>query len=472
VKWMVSAVLVLGAWTSALAYGADRREAAPRPQREIRVAKNDTGTARRLIEEEREKLTRELALLKAEVARGEEALQASKAQFERLRAKEDVLRRELSREEAHVQALEETLRIVAQDAQLMLSESLITPENPSRAAGLKPLLDPSRFPSLADVQYLVEVLFTEMEASGSIRRRKGEFIDLQGREVTGEIVRVGKFVACYRAGDAVGYLRYDKHSQKMMAVSGSLPWGVQRSLRRYLSAKSDHLPLDLSGGAVFVQMSHERGMWEWLESGGPLVWPILLVGLVALLLMAERLCVLARIPAATDHIMEQVHELASRADWEGCRRLCLANSRAPTSKVLLAGFEHPGCTREVLENGIEEAVLKEIPRLERFLPTLAVLAAVAPLLGLLGTVTGMIETFQVITLFGTGDTRLMSGGISEALVTTQLGLAVAVPIMLAHHFFERRVDKIVGDMDEKSVALTATLVREGYVDEPVAQHAA
>ena len=128
-------------------------------------------------------------------------------------------------------------------------------------------------------------------------------------------------------------------------------------------------------------------------------------------------------------------------------------------KILKAGLENVPASREVLENVLQEAILRELPRLERFLPTLSVLAAIAPLLGLLGTVTGMINTFQVIMQFGTSDPRMMSGGISEALITTQLGLVVAIPILIMHHFLERRVDKVIGDMEEKGTALTVTILK-------------
>jgi biopolymer transport protein ExbB len=103
-------------------------------------------------------------------------------------------------------------------------------------------------------------------------------------------------------------------------------------------------------------------------------------------------------------------------------------------------------------------ISKQMARFERFLPTLNILGAISPLLGLLGTVTGMITMFRVITLFGTGDPRSMSGGISEAPVTTQLGLAVAIPILLVHHLLERRLETLLTDMDEKSVALTSMLL--------------
>jgi biopolymer transport protein ExbB len=123
------------------------------------------------------------------------------------------------------------------------------------------------------------------------------------------------------------------------------------------------------------------------------------------------------------------------------------------ARVVQAGLRCCHMQREEMENALQEAILKEIPPMERFLSTLGMLAAIAPLLGLLGTVTGMIDTFHVITLHGTGDPRLMSGGISEALVTTMLGLSVAVPIMVAHTLFNRAVDRNIGQMEEKAVAL-------------------
>ncbi|MCF8117968.1 MAG: MotA/TolQ/ExbB proton channel family protein, partial [Desulfarculaceae bacterium] len=125
------------------------------------------------------------------------------------------------------------------------------------------------------------------------------------------------------------------------------------------------------------------------------------------------------------------------------------------------GLPPRGQPAEVIDAGLSEAMLRELPRLERFLTTLKVLAAVAPLLGLLGTVTGMINTFQVITVFGAGDPRLMAGGISEALITTQLGLAVAIPILVASALLGRRVSRLAGDMEEKAVALAAALIKAG-----------
>jgi len=139
-------------------------------------------------------------------------------------------------------------------------------------------------------------------------------------------------------------------------------------------------------------------------------------------------------------------------DWKGCRLFLESKSRKLIPKVLLTALAFKDQTRQDMENALQEAILGEIPRIERFLSTLGMLAAIAPLLGLLGTVTGMINTFHVITTYGTGDPRMMSSGISEALVTTMLGLSVAIPIMLAHTFLSRRVETLISKMEEKSVA--------------------
>jgi biopolymer transport protein ExbB len=159
--------------------------------------------------------------------------------------------------------------------------------------------------------------------------------------------------------------------------------------------------------------------------------------------------------------------MAADRDWQGCKSICARYTGKPVARVVAAGLEYCHMQREAMENALQEAILREIPPMERFLSTLGMLAAIAPLLGLLGTVTGMIDTFHVITRHGTGDPRMMSGGISEALVTTMLGLSVAIPIMLSHTLLNRAVDKRIGQMEEKAVALINIVhkIRDGRGDE-------
>ncbi|MDZ7597711.1 MAG: MotA/TolQ/ExbB proton channel family protein [Desulfobacterales bacterium] len=152
-------------------------------------------------------------------------------------------------------------------------------------------------------------------------------------------------------------------------------------------------------------------------------------------------------------VMQRIAALVGERRWPDRRSSLPGAGEKPVARVLAAGLERCHLPREDLESALQEAILREIPPLERFLSTLAMLAAIAPLLGLLGTVTGMIATFQVITLYGTGDPRMMSGGISEALVTTMLGLSVAIPMMLVHTLLNRAVDTRIGQMEEKAVAL-------------------
>ncbi len=129
----------------------------------------------------------------------------------------------------------------------------------------------------------------------------------------------------------------------------------------------------------------------------------------------------------------------------------------PLGRIMQVYECNPDVDTETLELKLDEAILKELPALQRWLGLLALLAAIAPLLGLLGTVTGIIGTFQSITLYGTADPKLMSGGISQALVTTVMGLVVAIPILLCHGFLASRSDNLINVLDEKSKAFVALL---------------
>ena len=235
---------------------------------------------------------------------------------------------------------------------------------------------------------------------------------------------------------------------------------MRRNLKKYIKGEDDAVYFDFSRGAALRQLTHRATLVDNIKKGGPIVWPILGIGLIALAIALERILFLNRVHANTDRLMGRVNELAGQGDWAGCDAALTHDKGKPVNNVLRAGLGAINESRETLESILQEAILKELPRLERFLPALNIMGAVAPLLGLLGTVTGMIETFQAITLYGAGDPKMMSGGISEALVTTMLGLAVAIPIMLVHTFLRRRLEHIVCDMEEKAVALSNIICRE------------
>ena len=178
--------------------------------------------------------------------------------------------------------------------------------------------------------------------------------------------------------------------------------------------------------------------------------PLLVIGVLAVLLVIWKLCELSRIRVGPDTAIDEVVRRASEGDDENARAAA-GRLGEPLSTLLLAAVAHREAPKEHIEEILHEQVLTYVPRLERHLGTLAVFGGVAPLLGLLGTVTGMIHTFQLVTIFGTGDARLLSGGISEALVTTEFGLVIAIPVLLVHAFLARRVRTIIAALEGAAV---------------------
>ncbi|MFO7596766.1 MAG: DUF3450 family protein [Desulfocurvibacter africanus] len=426
-------------------------------------AKASAAETKRIITDQKQAMAKEMAELKTAVAERQKAFDTLRTRYDELLTREKALREELDAHAHELKTIDGAIRTSAKQARDYFHESLTTPEHPHRAGMLDEILDPEKFPGLAGIQNLLTLYLQEMESSGSVSIRQGAFTTEQGTQAQGEILRVGTFTAAYRTPEGdMGFLRPGGDGQRLVAVQGDPGWRLSGLVDDYFDRKSTAFPVDISNGAALRRLAQEqRSTLEWLAAGGPLVWPIILVGAVALVLVVERFFSLGRIRANSDRDMASILEMVSRSAWKECRGFCEKRSRLPTCRIIRHTLEYVGSSREIIENAFQEALLKEAPALERFLPTLSVLAAVAPLLGLLGTVTGMINTFQVITLYGTGDPRMMSGGISEALITTQVGLAVAVPIIILHHVLDRRVDRILGDMEEKGASFSVALMKNG-----------
>ena len=417
---------------------------------ENRKQRDRIGDQRRRLQAARDRAAAGVAELKAEIARREKELAA-------LAAKQERLRQESRKVFLQLDELAGVVRTGGRDLLGLLENSPVSGDAPGRLEPVKKILAGNGYPGMAEIRTLAELYLGEMRASGEIRRAAGEYIDIEGQRTRGRIVRLGALgaIVADATGGECGYAVYGPENDSLIAVSRP-GWWVRRNLKKFVNGETGAVYLDFSGGSAVRRLALMPSAWERLRSGGLLVWPILLIGLVALGLSAERFIFLSRVKSNTDRVMSRIIEQVAGGDFSGSLAL-LENRNGPVFRVLRAGLKARHETREVLENVLEEAILKELPRLEKYLPTLQVLAAIAPLLGLLGTVTGMINTFQVITVYGAGDPRMMSGGISEALVTTMLGLSVAIPIILLHTWFARRVDTIIGDMEEKSVSLTIAL---------------
>jgi biopolymer transport protein ExbB len=426
----------------------------------------------RQILSNRETLLATVAQLEAEQKTLEEHLASLERQTVKLTRQREKLADRWAQRELEFQEIAGNVRVVARDLETMLRNSLITAAAPERLEAIAPLLRKGYFPDIDDISGMADLFLDEIARSGEVSlRRQAEYVNRSGEKQHGTVLNLGKFLAIYQEKGETGFLRYSPGGQNLFALSALPPWRTQRSLKRYLDGRDEVVPIDFSGGAVLRQITRKPSLGEQLCAGGPIVWPILLIGLAALVIVIERILFLRRVRGNTDKIMGTVNTLAAKGQWDTCENLVRKpeHRRSPVVAVILAGLSGRHQDRETLDSILQEAILHELPRLERFLSGLSILGVVAPLLGLLGTVTGMIDTFRVITLHGTGDPKLMSGGISEALITTELGLAVAIPIMLLHTFLSRQVDRIVGDMEEKAVALTNIIQKERIRNGPAVE---
>jgi len=426
-------------------------------EREQRDAVAGEHSSRQEIAAARRRARAAKARATAAVARFKAEIKQCEAELEKLSARQEKLRVASRKALLELDEVAGVVRVGARDLKTLFERSPVSAELPERLPQLEKILDLGGYPGMAEIRTLSRLAFSEMRESGRIRRFSGHFVALDGRRVAGRIARIGSLTALVESAvDPVpGYAVYGAENHALLEISHP-GWWVRRNLKAFMAGRDDTVYLDFSGGDAVRRLALTPSLRERLVAGGILVWPILLIGFVALWLSSERFIFLARVKSNTDRVMGRIVELAAGGDFSGCLRE-LENRDGPVFRVLRAGLKARSEPREVLENVLEEAILKELPRLEKFLPTLQVLAAIAPLLGLLGTVTGMINTFQVITVYGAGDPRMMSGGISEALVTTMLGLMVAIPIILLHTWFSRRVETIIGDMEEKAVGLTIAL---------------
>jgi biopolymer transport protein ExbB len=191
---------------------------------------------------------------------------------------------------------------------------------------------------------------------------------------------------------------------------------------------------------------------EIIQSGGWLMLPILICSLVAMGIVSERFWTLRRERLAPAGLIGRVQAMVKKGALDQTQLQQLA-SDSPLGRILATGLANARHGRDIMKESIEEVAAQVVHDLERFLNTLGTVAAITPMLGLLGTVVGMIDVFSAIMLHGAGDTALLAGGISKALITTAAGLSVAIPAMFFHRFFVRRVEEITIAMEQQAIHL-------------------
>ena len=335
------------------------------------------------------------------------------------------------------------LTAAAGDLKSNLDVSLVSAQYPDRGVFLDGLIDKmstsDRLPSIEEIERVWYEMLREITETGKIARFNTEVATATGERAPRDVVRIGAFNVVDTDGN---YLSY---GNEHLSVLPRQPGGGYNAWAAELANASGGMhkfgidPTGPTGGSFLAAIIDSPTLEERWHQGGYVGYAITAVGAFAFLLAIFRLLVLTGV---SSKVSKQL-----KSDK--------AQENNPLGRVLKIHEDNPSMDLETLELKMSEAVMRETPKLESGLTLLKIIAAVAPLMGLLGTVTGMIITFQAITIFGAGDPKAMAGGISSALVTTVLGLLVAIPTVLLHTVVNGRAQRIIHVLNEQATGIVA-----------------
>ncbi len=331
------------------------------------------------------------------------------------------------------------------EATLLQAESTLDPYNIEAigSGAYRSGLDDER------INTLFSVAIDLLEKAGKVQQGPGTFFLRDGTEVQGRILRIGNIAAYGLSEQGSGALapagegRMKVWSEPATATAASLAAGQTPPSAGIFLFESE---------SKAIEEHASKSVLSVINSGGTIAWIIVVLGLFGLVLIVLRLLFLRSAGAATGKIVPEVGNLVRMGEIKVALDAC-KNFKGSTARVVAAAVRNLERDRTHLEDIVSEAILHESSHLHRFGAMILVIAAVAPLLGLLGTVTGMITTFDIITEFGTGDPKLLSGGISIALVTTEIGLAVAIPTLLLGNVLSGWAESIKDDMEKGALGV-------------------
>lgn len=277
-------------------------------------------------------------------------------------------------------------------------------------------------------------------------RFEGRALTPSGRMESGQFLVVGP--SAFFASDesaSVGAVLLQLGSPEPAVIS--LGPERDRAVKGLIESGTGELPVDPTMGNALKFQATKDSLFEHLSKGGPVIVPILLLGVMSVLIFLVRWVVVGRVRVASAKDLQSILDALNKRDTGGATTIA-GSIQGPVGEMLKEAIRHCRERKEYVEEVLYEKMLVAKPDLEKLLPFLALSAAAAPLLGLLGTVTGMINTFNAITVLGAGDPKTLAGGISEALITTEFGLIVAIPSLLLHAVLSRRVKGILGSMEQ------------------------
>jgi len=412
------------------------------------------------ISDRRQSLQQQLQSIKVKSLQTKKTAEQLRVSLQKHQQREAELKQLLLAKQKTLEKIEATVR---SNAKFVLTSgnnydvSSITPESLQQ---LQKVSNGDKFPSLANINNLNQILLNNINKSGQLSLQREIIFNRNGVAVEAQVLHYGNFQNIYRYGNEVGFLISDPIANSLR-VANYLPDATQAENINSVFDQTtntgnkliniESLPVDISGGTFINNSPASSRLWSVVSSGGLFIWPIILLAVVGVVLVLERFLVLYRINVNGTQAVARVTELLTTK--------LLTPAESVVGAVALVKDE----SLEVRECRMEEAILEQLPKLERFLQTIKIMATIAPLLGLLGTVSGIIQTFQVISTSGNGDPKLLSAGISEALLTTEAGLLVAIPLLLCHHFLQLRVKTLVLDMESAGAAMLSPSIRKDFI---------
>ena len=441
-------------WTAGALFGraADTPPPADPAAARLDAAVAELAALRETITNEKLPLARELGRLEGEHAAARQEHDAVRRRFDQRALDKSNLAQDIRRLESDHLYLANLLAEYARNFETRLHiAELRRYEEPLAAAKAAPERSDASSSVRFDGQWgLVTAAVRRLDELFGGVRFDGRAAGADGLVVTGRFALIGP-TAYFAAGDGTlaGIAEQRLGSLEPTVATFTDPAHTEL-VRAFLANGAGDLPLDASlGNARKIEETRET-LIEHIRKGGPVMIPILgLAGLVTLLALGKGLSLgFVRLPNAAR--MEPLLAAVRGADHDAARAAAEALG-GPAGRMLAVGARHLGGSKELIEEAMYERMLETRFGFNRGLPFIAVGAATAPLLGLLGTVTGIIATFKLITVFGSGDVKMLSAGISEALITTEFGLLVAIPSLLTHSFLSRKARSLLDRMEQLAV---------------------
>lgn len=360
------------------------------------------------------------------------------AQFNKNEQTLNDLTKQLQAREGNLGEVFGVVRQTAANLKGVVDSSLVSAQIPNRGQFLSRMASAQTLPSIKELRKLWFMLTQQAVQEGEVVRFPATITLPDGTQTQQQVVRVGGFNAI-RGDDFLNYIP----ETEQLVVYPEQPSGDARDLAANLyQAKSGYptMAVDPSRGQLLsLLIRGHKTFKQRLDDGGPVGYTIVVLFIIGILVALERIVALT---ITSGKVKKQL-------------KVNAPDSRNPLGRVLNVYTENPTDDVETLELKLDEAILKETPALEARLVVIKLIAAVGPLLGLLGTVIGMIITFEAITLFGTGDPSVMANGISTALVTTVEGLVTAIPLVLLHAYITSKTRGIIQVLEEQSAGIIA-----------------